>query len=222
MKIADSPTDTVRKAVISGIAHGIKQLLRSFLTKVDIEKDLIVFWSRRRLFGINSALLYMKTVNEHSIIPILRAYGAQVGNGCVVETAITFHNCADFSGLHIMDNCHIGKNCFFDMRDTITIEENATVSMGTYLITHQDLGRSALSSIYPTKNKGIRIKNDAYIGANTIVLMGVTVGECSIVAAGSTVKENIADYTLAGGVPARAIRQIDIKAVVKQHDSKAG
>lgn len=50
------------------------------------------------------------------------------------------------------------------------------------------------------------IGNDVWLGANVVVLMGVTIGDGSIVAANAVVTKDIPPYSIAGGLPARVIR----------------
>ena len=52
------------------------------------------------------------------------------------------------------------------------------------------------------------IEDDVFIGANCIVLKGVTVGARSIIAAGSVVTKSIPADCLAGGNPAKVIRSL--------------
>ena len=52
------------------------------------------------------------------------------------------------------------------------------------------------------------LKKGCWIGANTIVLSGVTIGENAVVGAGSVVTKSIPPKVLAGGNPARIIRNI--------------
>jgi acetyltransferase-like isoleucine patch superfamily enzyme len=54
----------------------------------------------------------------------------------------------------------------------------------------------------------IHIKKNAWIGAGAIILPGVTIGENSIVAAGAVVSTSVPDNTIAGGIPARVIKEI--------------
>lgn len=54
----------------------------------------------------------------------------------------------------------------------------------------------------------IHIKRNAWIGASATILQGVTIGENSIVAAGSVVTKDVPDNTIVGGTPARIIRSI--------------
>ena len=50
------------------------------------------------------------------------------------------------------------------------------------------------------------IGNDVWIGANSLILDGVSVGDGAIIAAGSVVTKNIEPYSIVGGVPAKFIR----------------
>jgi acetyltransferase-like isoleucine patch superfamily enzyme len=52
----------------------------------------------------------------------------------------------------------------------------------------------------------IIIKDDVWIGANAIILKGVTIGEGSIVAAGALVIKDVEKYSIVGGVPAKHIK----------------
>lgn len=57
----------------------------------------------------------------------------------------------------------------------------------------------------------IHIEDNTWIGANVVVLAGVTVGKHSIVAAGSVVTKNIPPYSVAVGNPARVIKQYNFE-----------
>lgn len=55
-------------------------------------------------------------------------------------------------------------------------------------------------------SKPIHIGNKVWIGAKSIILKGVTIGDGAIIAAGSVVTKDVAPYTLVGGNPAKVIR----------------
>lgn len=62
-------------------------------------------------------------------------------------------------------------------------------------------------SCHVSKNGGItRIGNDVWIGDNSIILGGVTVGDGAVIAAGSVVTKDVPDYAIVGGAPAKLIR----------------
>lgn len=187
---------------------GISKTLNKFL----IKKNVFEFILRRKILGFENANIHLRRVDKNSIIPILIANGAGIGNDTDIDTPLLFHNCLDYRNLEVGNNCHIGKNCFFDLREKVTIEDNVVISMQTTILTHQDLTKSSLSVLYPAKSNAVIIKNNSYIGANSVILMGLTLNEGSFVAAGSVVTKDVPPYTMVGGVPAKEIKKIVINA----------
>ena len=57
--------------------------------------------------------------------------------------------------------------------------------------------------------KPVTIGNDVWIGANCTILPGVTIGNNVVVAAGAVVTKDVPDNCVAGGVPAKIIKEIE-------------
>lgn len=55
----------------------------------------------------------------------------------------------------------------------------------------------------------IRLGKNVWVGSNSTILQGVTVGDNAIIAAGSVVTKDVPANMVVGGVPARYIRNID-------------
>jgi maltose O-acetyltransferase len=70
----------------------------------------------------------------------------------------------------------------------------------------RDIGLSAT-------NGAITIGDHVWIGGNSTILQGVTIGEGAIVAAGSVVTKDVEPYTIVGGVPAKFIKPRKLKDV---------
>ncbi|BBE16231.1 acetyltransferase [Aquipluma nitroreducens] len=66
-----------------------------------------------------------------------------------------------------------------------------------------------MKHIEPIKGTVI-LKNDCWIGAGAIILPNVSIGECSIVGAGSVVTKDVPDFTVVAGVPAVVIKKLNI------------
>jgi len=58
-------------------------------------------------------------------------------------------------------------------------------------------------------DKPVYIEDDVWLGANTMVMKGVTVGTGTLVGAGSLVVKSLPSHVIAAGVPAKVIRSID-------------
>lgn len=52
----------------------------------------------------------------------------------------------------------------------------------------------------------INIGNDCWIGANVVILPGVSIGQGSVIAAGAVVTKNVPEWSVVAGVPARVVR----------------
>lgn len=116
-------------------------------------------------------------------------------------------------GKHI----NIGKNVFINFDCTflalggITIEDDVLIGPKVSLITENH-------PLNPNERKGligksILIKRNAWLGANTTILPGVTIGENSVVASGAVVSKDVPDNVIVGGIPAKIIKNIDNETV---------
>lgn len=109
-------------------------------------------------------------------------------------------------------NTKIGKNVFINFDCTfldlggITIEDNVMLAPKVSLLSE---GHPISAQERQTLTTGkIRIKKNAWIGANATILQGVTIGENSVVAAGSVVSKDVPDNVVVGGTPAKIIKEI--------------
>jgi maltose O-acetyltransferase len=142
-----------------------------------------------------------------------------IGNiGKNVEIDIPFYT--DY-GCHISigNNVIIGMNCIFIDNHKITIGDNVMIASGVQICTathpikaHDRIIKNWSSEMqrnwYHTLAKEINIGNNVWIGANAIVLPGVTIGNNVTIGAGSVVTKDIPDNSLAIGIPCKVVRKI--------------
>ncbi|TXE02260.1 sugar O-acetyltransferase [Algoriphagus aquimarinus] len=121
---------------------------------------------------------------------------------------------AVFTPLYINYGKHtrIGKNvfinfdCVFLDLGGITIEDGVLIAPKVSLLSEgHPISPDQRHSLIP---KPIHIKKNAWIGANATILQGVTIGENSVVAAGSVVSNDVPDNVVVGGTPAKIIKEI--------------
>jgi len=187
----------------------MKALIKRIFSKCIVYKNVLIFTLRQKIGGFDYATRMFLLIDKKSALKILKKFGATLGDNIDIETPLIFHNCKDFSNLIIGNNCHIGKDCFFDLREQIIIENSVVVSMCTKFITHIDMSNSILSVLYPATSSPIIVRNNSYIGANSTILKGVSLQEGSFIAAGSVVINDVGSYTLVGGVPAKFLKKIN-------------
>jgi acetyltransferase-like isoleucine patch superfamily enzyme len=97
------------------------------------------------------------------------------------------------------------------MDETIVIEDDVMIGAGVHIYTNNHrFDRVDVPLVeqgyYPSA--GVRLKRGCWIGANSVLLPGVTVGENSVIGAGSVVTRSVGDGMVAVGCPAREIRKI--------------
>ena len=115
-----------------------------------------------------------------------------------------------FPGLKIGRDCFLGDEVLIDLYDEVEIENQVTIAQRVTLLTHINVGYKdhPLQKYFPKKSQPIKINSGSFIGAGSIILPGVTIGEESFVAAGSVVTEDVPNNTLVAGVPAKPVRKI--------------
>ncbi len=92
----------------------------------------------------------------------------------------------------------------------ITIEDYVSLAGGVYILTHSN-PTTPLREILGEEShviKPVKICRGAWIAINVVILPGVTIGENSIVAAGSVVRKDVPPFTIVGGSPAKVLKNI--------------
>ncbi|MZQ81811.1 2,3,4,5-tetrahydropyridine-2,6-dicarboxylate N-acetyltransferase [Paenibacillus sp. 5J-6] len=130
-------------------------------------------------------------------------------------------------GAVIRDKVHIGDNAVIMMGALINI--GASVGDGTMIdmnavlggraqvgkMCHIGAGAVVAGVIEPPSAQPCVIEDDVLVGANAVILEGVRIGKGSVVAAGAIVTQDVEEYTVVAGAPARVIKKVDDKTKSK-------
>lgn len=109
-------------------------------------------------------------------------------------------------------NIHIGKNVFINMG--CKFQDQGGIFIGDGALIGHNVVLATLNHAASPKDRGsmipapIRIGKNVWVGANAVILPGVTIGDGAIVAAGAVVNRDVPENTVVGGVPAKVIRTI--------------
>jgi acetyltransferase-like isoleucine patch superfamily enzyme len=114
----------------------------------------------------------------------------------------------DKGRIRIGDYCLICPGARIGSAHEIRIGDNCMIASNAY-ITDSDW-HDIYNRISIGKTAPIKIQNNVWIGDSAIVCKGVTIGENSIVGAGSVVVDSIPANCVAAGNPARVVKQLDI------------
>lgn len=171
---------------------------------------LIIATSRLRVWYWRALGMTIGSGTRLSSLRVTWPHRVSLGDRCSLEHSI-YLNCAgpyvDGFGIVIGDGCFIGSACEFNIKSRITIGPSCLIASGTRFIDHNHGTDPSLPmKLQEEDEAAITIGADVWIGANSIILKGITIGEGAIVAAGTVVTKSIAPMAIHAGVPARFIR----------------
>lgn len=119
--------------------------------------------------------------------------------------------------------CYIGEGSRIWSADSIVIGDRVLISHSANVfdnLTHPLRAKARHEQVKEIFNSGhpkniclgerpVRICDDAWIGANAIVLRGVTIGQGAIVAAGAVVTKDVPSHSVVAGNPAVLVKELD-------------
>ena len=129
-------------------------------------------------------------------------------------------------GATIGNNCNI--NCHTFIENDVRIGDRVTVKAGVYIWDGIEIANDVFlgpnvtfvndkyprSKQYPDVFQNTKVEQFASIGAASIILGGVQIGEYALIGAGSVVTKNVPAYSLMIGNPARIVGNVDITGKV--------
>lgn len=114
--------------------------------------------------------------------------------------------------LTIGSNVVIGRRNQISAWGDVVIEDSVLLSSNVYIT---DVAHNYLDPTRPIRNQGasfigpVRLREGCWIGINSVILPGVTIGRNTVVGANSVVTSDLPDNVVAAGSPARVIRKIN-------------
>ena len=125
-----------------------------------------------------------------------RFYGFGEGSSC-------YNNVLILGDVRVGRNTWIGPNVVLDGSGGLEVGDFVSVSAGVQIYTHHTVEWSVTRGEAPVRTAPTRIGNGVYIGPNTVIQMGVTVGDGAVIGAMSFVNRDVLPGTRVFGVPAR-------------------
>jgi acetyltransferase-like isoleucine patch superfamily enzyme len=111
--------------------------------------------------------------------------------------------------LEIGDSTYIGELNNIRAAGITKIGRNCLISQGVSVIASNHsykLHTPIMEQAWRADKVGVEIQDDVWIGTNSTILPGVTVGTGAIIAAGSVVTANVQPFTIVAGVPAKFLK----------------
>ncbi len=156
---------------------------------------------------------YMKEYNtlglgdEERIEELLHLMLAECGENCFFQPPFY----ANWGGAHI----HIGSNVYANFNLTVVDDGNVYIGDSTMIgpnVTIATAGHPVLPELREKAyqfNIDVHIGKNVWIGAGAIILPGVTIGDNSVIGAGSIVTKDVPANVVAVGNPCKVLREIN-------------
>ena len=138
---------------------------------------------------------------------MLKEMFAEIGEGCYIEPPLH----SNWGGRHV----HFGKNVYANFN--LTLVDDTHIYVGDYTmigpnVTIATAGHPILPALREKAyqyNASVRIGKNCWLGAGVILLPGVTVGDNTVIGAGSVVTKNLPSGVVAVGNPCRVLREVN-------------
>ena len=138
---------------------------------------------------------------------LLRELFAEIGEGCYIEPPLH----ANWGGHHV----HLGKNVYANFN--LTLVDDTHITIGDYTMIGPNVviatgGHPVLPSLRQEGyqyNAPVHIGKNCWLGAGVIVVPGVTIGDNTVIGAGSVVTKDLPSNVVAVGNPCRVLRPIN-------------
>jgi len=130
---------------------------------------------------------------------------------------------------HRMRGANIGKDVFIGpgvfieetRPELVTIEDGVHIAPRVTIVAH-DASYHIVDGRLDIRRDKVRIGRRSFIGCGSIILPGITVGEGSIVAAGSLVNKDVPSGVIVAGIPAKNIGTVNEAVLKKLEETKTG
>ncbi len=177
-----------------------EKMLAGELYDANYDEDLIK--DRYKAKDICQQFNNLKTSDIEGREKIIKRLFAKTGKKITVEQNFYGYNISVGENFYMNHNCVILDGAKVEFGDNVFIAPNC----GFYTAGHP--------LDYETRNKGleyakpIKVGNNVWIGGNVCVIPGVTIGDNTVIGAGSVVTKDIPSNVVAVGNPCRVIKEI--------------
>ena len=126
------------------------------------------------------------------------------------EKTSIYDSCVVMGEVSVGRNSWIGPYTMLDgSGGGLTIGDFVSVSTGVHIYTHDTVLWAVSGGVQGVRKGSVVIGSNTYIGAQAVVIAGVTIGSRCVIAANSLVNRDVPDGTIVGGTPARVLGRVE-------------
>jgi acetyltransferase-like isoleucine patch superfamily enzyme len=146
-----------------------------------------------------------------NVLDALREGRLQIGPEVLLEPGVWI-TAPDDARVRIGAGSFLNLGVMVAAQELVEIGEHCMLANGCFVSDanhrHDDPQKPITWQGFESKGP-TRIGNNCWLGANVVVTSGVNIGERSVIGANSVVTHDVAPFTVAAGIPARAIKRVE-------------
>ena len=203
-----APQDTGRGASPIGPGHEDPVKRRAV---VELAPDLQRLWEE--LQALHRALRGEKRARWNRSLPFedelfdrwerARCLGFGEGSSIYQQSYV-------FGDVKVGRHTWIGPLTVLDGSGGIEIGDFCSISSGVHIYSHDSVKWALSGGKVPYERAPVKIGNCCYVGSDTVITKGVTIGDHCLVAACAFVNKNLPAFTIAAGVPCRLVGWVEL------------
>jgi acetyltransferase-like isoleucine patch superfamily enzyme len=107
----------------------------------------------------------------------------------------------------LVGDVKVGRHCIFSLNVLITSGRHYYALFPAWLIRDQDGYIAKIEELSAARSRPVVVEDDCWLGVNSVVMPGITIGKGAVVGANSVVTHDVYPYTVVAGAPARAVKK---------------
>jgi acetyltransferase-like isoleucine patch superfamily enzyme len=127
------------------------------------------------------------------------------------ERASIYHNSYVYGDVRVGANTWIGPHTLLDGSGGLTIGSHCNISAGVQIYTHDTVRRTLSAGKLGIDRVPVSIGDCCYIGSNSVIAKGVTIGHHCVVGACSFVNRDVPAFSVAAGIPCRTVGEVVVE-----------
>jgi acetyltransferase-like isoleucine patch superfamily enzyme len=128
------------------------------------------------------------------------------------EGASIYHNSYVYGDVRVGEGTWVGPMTMLDGTGGLTIGSHCSISSGVQIYTHDTVKWAVSGGKAKYEHAPVVVSDCCYLGSNTVVVKGVTIGDHCVIGACSLVNRDLPPNTLAFGVPCRPRGRVELSA----------
>jgi len=173
------------------------EIRRKLKLEIGIRIRRLIFRIKGCDLGRNVEILRNVSIKKWGGCSVRIGANSRIREGVIIQTA---------EGLDVGENSDLGPYCVIygnvKIGDFVMLSPHITIAAGN----HNFMSRKMPMRQQGSESKPIVIEHDVWIGANAVILGGVTIKKGAIIAAGAVVVKDVPEYSIVGGIPSRVIK----------------